>query len=101
MSNPVICRPEEFPLRRILHCPTCKQRRRFGIRDAAWYGPRATCCHCGDTFGDGERLPRPCRRGWRTEAAAAAKQVWQDAGAYTPADWRRWLRNQLGPDATE
>lgn len=94
----VVCRPSQFPLRRILRCPTCKQRRRFSGHDAAWYGATWTCCHCGDSFADGHRLQRPARRGWRTDAATKAKRVWDEAGRYTHDDWRHWLREQLGDD---
>lgn len=96
MTNIVICRAPTFPIRRILNCPTCKQRRRFAGRDTAWYGPTVTCCGCGDSWSDGERHVRPFRRGWRAEAIAAAKELWAEAGEYTRADHEKWLKEQLG-----
>jgi hypothetical protein len=96
MSNVVICRPDLFPLRRILHCPTCKRRRRMAILDSAWYGPTVTCCACGDSWSDWERHPRPFRRGWRKEAATGARKTWDAAGQYTRADWSAWLADQVG-----
>jgi hypothetical protein len=100
----VICRPDTFPLRRIMHCPTCGRRRRFAGLDAAWYGPTMTCCGCGDSWTDGEPCPRPFRRGWRKDAIAKAKQTWADAAGKTRADHRRWLHAELhgqsGGDAT-
>lgn len=97
MTRPIVCRPPQFPLRRILHCPTCKTRRRFAGLDAPWYGPTWTCCTCGDSWSDGERLMRSNRRGWRAEEAAKAKRTWTEAGQYSLADHHQWLRRHLGP----
>ena len=94
--NVIICRPSGFPIRRILHCPTCKRRRRFAGRDYVWYGPSITCCGCGDSWSDGERHDRPARRGWRTIEIAAAKDLWNEAGAYTKADHEQWLKQEMG-----
>jgi hypothetical protein len=91
-----ICRAESFPIRRVLHCPTCKRRRRFSGRDATWYGVTWTCCACGESFGDGERLARPFKPGWRAEARAAARAVWDEAGGYTRTQHRAWVMGQLG-----
>jgi hypothetical protein len=93
-----ICRPATFPIRAILRCPTEKRRRRFATLDAAWYGPTWTCCGCGDSFADGERLRRPARRGWREEVKAHAKQVWNQAGRFTRAQHREWLAHELELD---
>jgi hypothetical protein len=90
-----VCAPPTFPLRRITRCPNCKQRRRFSGYDALWYGPTWTCCACGDSWGDGERLPRSNRHGWRVEAAAKAKRVWDEAGQFNRADHSRWVHEQL------
>lgn len=97
-SRAVICRPSTFPLRRIVHCPTCKRRRRFAGRDAPWYGPTWTCCGCGDSWHDGERLPRPFKRAWRAEAKARAKQTWTDATGLTRDDHWNWLREEMSND---
>lgn len=100
-AMPVICRPPVFLRRRIMFCPVCKHRRRFAVREALWYGPTATCCGCGDSFGDGERLLRPARRGWRKEAVAKAKRTWDAAGPFDRAAWELWFREQLGEPAVE
>ena len=92
----VICRPELFPLRRITHCSTCNRRRRFAGLDAPWYGVTWTCCGCGDSWADGERLQRPFRRGWRAEAKKHAKAVWAEAAGRTADERRQWIREQLG-----
>ncbi len=61
-----VCGGGGFPLRRIAACPTCKQRRRFaGLDSGPYYGVAWTCCACGDSWADGERLERPFLRGWR------------------------------------
>lgn len=98
MTTPavIVCRASGFPIRKILHCPTCKQRRRFAGIDEAWYGPTVTCCGCGDTWSSGERSPRPFRRGWRAEAIARAKQRWIEAGQYTEADHEKWFKQEMG-----
>jgi hypothetical protein len=96
----VICRPETFLIRRIALCPTCKQKRRFVAEDAPWYGPRWTCCACGDSFGDGERLLRPARRGWRKEASAKAKRLWIAAGPYDREKHMAWLDEQIQGEAS-
>lgn len=102
MSGVIICRSDTFPLRRIIHCPTCKRRRRFaGVDRGAWYGVIWTCCGCGDSWGDGERLPRPFKRGWRTEAKSAAKHTWAAAEGRTRDEHRAWIRAQLGDDVAE
>jgi hypothetical protein len=72
-----VCRPNQIALRRIATCPTCKRRRRFSAIDAAWYGPIWTCCGCGDSWGEGERMPRPFCRGWRKQATDRARRTWQ------------------------
>lgn len=94
--QPSICRPDEFLIRRILHCPNCQRRRRFAVREAAWYGFTATCCACGDSWSDGERQMRPTRRGWRAEASAAARRTWAAAGTFDQAAHHEWLRRQIG-----
>jgi hypothetical protein len=97
----IVCRPDTFPLRRIFRCRTCKRRRRFAGLDAAWYGTTWTCCGCGDSWTDGERHPRPFRRGWRAEAKRRAKATWEEAGRYTRDDWRRWLKAEISGDDEE
>lgn len=94
--NVIICRPSGFPIRRMLHCPTCKQRRRFAGRDYTWYGPTITCCGCGDSWSNGERHDRPRRRGWRAVEIAAAKELWDEAGQYTKAEREQWFKDEMG-----
>lgn len=91
-----LCAPAEYLSRRILHCPTCKQRRRFAVREAAWYGATVTCCGCGDAWTDGERHERPFKRSWRTEAVADARRTWEAAAAFKDVDHGAWLRRQFG-----
>jgi hypothetical protein len=96
----IICRASEFLRRRIAYCPTCRTKRRFVGREAVWYGTTWHCCGCGDTWEDGMRRQRPFRRGWRTEAIAAAKQLWDKASPFDRATYEEWLREQLGEGAT-
>lgn len=96
--NMIICRAAGFPIRRILRCPNCKQRRRFAGHSYVWYGPTITCCGCGDSWSDGERHDRPRRRGWRAVEIAAAKELWAEAGQYTRADHEAWLKREMGHD---
>lgn len=96
MSTPIICRPPTFPIRRILHCPTCKQRRRMAGHDGGpWYGPTLTCLGCGDTWTCGEMHDRPFQRGWRAKSIAAAKRAWARAGQHTRAEHTAWLAAEL------
>lgn len=75
-----ICQtPPMYIRRRIRRCPTCKRRRRFVDESFEWYGPKATCCACGDSWGEDGRYPRPFMRGWRTPAVARARQLWSVA----------------------
>ncbi|MFD6490328.1 hypothetical protein [Streptomyces sp. NPDC060188] len=101
MSTPavIVCRARGYAIRRIFRCGTCKTRRRMLWRDEAWYGVTITCCHCGDRWQDGERYPRPSKRGWRTEAAAKATVEWLGAGAYDKAAHRAWLAEEIGVPA--
>jgi len=90
-----LCGSGGFPLRRIAVCPNCKQRRRFaGLDSGPYYGAVWTCCACGDSWSDGERLERPFQRGWRVKAIADARDVW--ARARSRAEHRAWLADLLG-----
>lgn len=92
MTNLIICRSRNFPLRQIGNCPNCNRRRRLAVEDGGWYGRTWTCCACGDRYSPEEgRMPRPFKRGWREESRAHARQVWEDAGRYTKADYKRWI----------
>lgn len=98
MSGVIVCRARRFLIRKVMHCPICKAKRRMLVEDEAWYGPTVTCCHCGDSWQDGELSFRPARRGWRKEAAAKAAAKWLAAGRYDKAAHRAWLREQHGDD---
>lgn len=96
MSGLVICRPASFPIRRVLACPTCKQRRRMaGFDGGPWYGPTLTCCGCGDSWTCGEMHERPFQRAWRQKASNEAKRAWNEAGRYSRAEHAAWLDAQL------
>lgn len=82
-----VCAPPTHWGRGVRHCPTCDRRRRFVVFFQPWYGGTWTCCACGDAWSDGERLPRPFARGWRTAAAARARARWA-----TAAPWRTAAR---------
>lgn len=71
--------------RGIVHCPTCDRRRRFVVFFQAWYGGTWTCCGCGDSFADGQRLPRPFKRGWRAESIRSARRRWSTSGPWRDA----------------
>lgn len=96
MPIPTICRPSTINVRKILDCPTCKQRRRFaGFDSPPWYGITLTCCACGDTWTDGERMERPFARGWRVKSAAKAKATWATAVRLGSPAHQRFIREQL------
>lgn len=97
--NVIVCRARRYNIRRIFRCPTCKTRRRMLAQDEAWYGMTVTCCHCGDSWQDGELCPRPRMRGWRKEAAAKATAAWLAAGTYDRAAHRAWLAAETGADS--
>lgn len=94
--NVIVCRARQYNIRRIFRCPTCKTRRRMLFQDEVWYGTTTTCCHCGDSWQDGELYPRPAKRGWRKEAAAKATAEWLAAGPYDRAAHHTWLRDEMG-----
>lgn len=71
-------------LRMVRHCPTCDKRRRFTGMEQLYYGPTWTCCGCGDSWSDGEQLPRPFARSWRAEAVAT-----------NSPEAIRWLHDQM------
>lgn len=92
----VVCRPPNFPIRRILTCPTCKCRRRMAGRDGGpYYGPTLTCLGCGDSWTCGEMHERPFQRAWRTKAIASAKRAWEEAGHHSRAEHTAWLAAEL------
>ncbi len=79
MTAHVLWSRMDVKMRRVMHCPTCQCRRRFFGWAQEWYSAIWTCCHCGDSWSDGERMGRPFARGWRQEAAARAKRNWTES----------------------
>lgn len=91
-----ICQPPTINVRHVGTCPTCKQRRRFaGFDTPPWYGITLTCCACGDTWTNGERLDRPLMRGWRVKSAANAKAMWTSAVRIGSPEHREFVRGQF------
>lgn len=100
MPTPILCaifhRPAAMDVRLIRHCPTCQQRRRFaGFDQPPWYGLTVTCCTCGDTWSDGERMQRPFARGWRQKSAAKARATWATAARYGSPAHQQFVNEQL------
>jgi hypothetical protein len=93
-----LCRPESFPIRRVLRCPTENRRRRMAGHLALWYGATITCLGCGDSWTDGEMHPRPFRPRWREDAIARGRKAWDEGAGLTRADERSWIRDQLKRD---
>jgi len=91
----MMCSPPTFLIRRVAPCHNCQKRRRFVVTDAVWYGATYTCCACGDSWTEGERHPRPFRKGWRKEAIARARKKWAEAGPYNRDAHRAWVRAQV------
>lgn len=79
--------PKDRPVARVVqNCPVCKQRRRMVVKFmGVWYAPHVTCCGCGDTWAEGELLPRPFVRAWRRDAIGKAKALWP-----TAMSWRQF-----------
>jgi hypothetical protein len=90
MKSVVVCSPDTFTFRTVTTCPCCGRRRRIvGVDHGLWYGVTWTCCGCGDSWSGGERLERPSRRGWRSQAVDDARRRWAKAG--TKLEHRHWL----------
>lgn len=79
MSSLQVCSSPATLTRRIRYCPICERRRRFVFASFEWYSSIAYCCGCGDAWGEDGRMARPFRRGWREEAIASAKRLWEKA----------------------
>jgi len=75
--NVILCGSELWgQWRRVILCPTEATRRRMVVRDHGWWGVTWHCCGCGDSWSDGERLPRPFMRGWRDKAITRHRAMW-------------------------
>lgn len=91
----VVCGPPAGVYTRTMReCGVCERRHRFIERwDGAWYGS-TFYGGCGDTWMDGEMLPRPFERGWRKKAREQFRAMWDNAApnklfnAYADADTR-------------
>lgn len=92
----IVCSPSTFLLRRVRKCPTCQKRRRMVGRDQVWYGRTFTCLGCGDSWENGELLPRPFKRAWRVAAIAEAKRTWARAADFAGLDYQEWFNEQIG-----
>jgi hypothetical protein len=83
--------------RRVAYCPICDRRRRFVQKFiGTWSGDRWTCLGCGDSWQEGELMPRPFRPRWRAEAKAKARARWQQA--MTRAEFQALIRRQLAAE---
>ena len=96
----VICSgPRNVVRRHIARCWNCETDRRIvQVYGGAWYPSTFYCCHCGDGWGDGERLERPFARGWRQKSIRRAKQYWREA--LTPDAFLDCVRADLAPYVT-
>lgn len=85
----VICRaPRGIVRRYIMRCWNCETNRRVvSVWQGMFYGSIQYCCHCGDGWGDGQRMERPFQRGWRQKSIAKARQYWADA--LTPREFSK------------
>lgn len=65
---------------KLVICPNCSckdynnPKRRCLCEFQEWYGWHITCLKCGESWQDGEMLPRPFCRGWREERIINAKK---------------------------
>ena len=89
--------PARYTYRKMLRCFNCEQVRRCVVTQAGvWYSATATCCHCGDSWADGEALERPFARGWRKKAVAKARKQWDESAAYDKRIVRAMLDRESG-----
>lgn len=84
-----INRPAFCLHRTILHCRTCRRKRRVVFRHYMWYDSLCTCTQCGTD----PRAPRKSKLwGPDRKKAARAKQEYKTAG-----NWRQvkqWMREE-------
>lgn len=73
----IICGPgTRFLRKRYLRCPSCTCITETVTRDGGYWGYEHRCCRCGDAWVDGELLERPFRPGWRRDAIARHRRLW-------------------------
>lgn len=71
----------------ILDCPTCEKKRPFWRWFQEWYGWHDTCLNCGESWQDGEMLPRPFAPRWRRDSVdGAVRHMSRLLAAYIPRD---------------
>ena len=68
--------PDAFELKKI-GCGNCNKRSWFVCVHYEWYGWNVTCLRCGDTWEDGEMLPRPWMPQWREKSIANAENQYR------------------------
>jgi hypothetical protein len=72
----------------------CQCRRKMLTEFEEWYGWTVTCLRCGDSWQDGEMLPRPFERAWRERRVASAKKTikrYEEQGLLKPRKKRGTL----------
>ena len=80
-GNLTICTPTWSKHKKVRrHCPNCCGRRTFACFFQEWYGWLDTCLNCGDSWQDGEWMPRPFAPGWRKESVADARERYRLLG---------------------
>jgi hypothetical protein len=80
----IVCGPSNDRLRKLyVRCPMCECITEMVWRDSGWYGDDMMCCRCGDSWCDGELIPRPFARGWRDRAVREHRRLW-DLAAHGP-----------------
>lgn len=94
LSGVTLCRTTTIALRRMItRCPTCECKTEMVIQfpNNPFYGPTIGCTKCGESWADGERLPRPFYRGWRAHSAARFRALWADATYARWPDYSDWF----------
>jgi hypothetical protein len=83
VSNLHINRPRSWTRRRILFCPVDGRRTECVVTVYLWYSPQIACARCGESWSDGQMFERPFARGWRKQAQARVRKLW-DGTQYGP-----------------
>lgn len=78
-----IYRPTSWSRRRIVFCPVDGRRTECVVTTYLWHEPRVQCVRCGEGWAGGVMFERPFARGWRKQAQARARALW-DATPYGP-----------------
>lgn len=78
-----VCGPGLRNMRkRYRRCPSCECITEMVEQDGGYWGYMGMCCRCGDSWHDGEMLERPFRPGWRREAIAQHRQLWDEVATH-------------------